>query len=63
TEGKWTYHYVVGNDVTKASTTDDAVILAEGIDLTSVTDGQKVAVTAFDNSGTEKGTVVVTVKV
>ncbi len=57
----WAYYYKVGAD--KAEKTDTTVTLADGIDLTSVTDGQKVAVTAFDNDGIEKGTVVVTVKV
>ncbi len=57
----WTYYYKVGAD--KATKSDSTVTLTDGIDLASVTDGQKVAVTAFDKDDNEKGTVVVTVKV
>ena len=58
----WKYYYKVGAD--KATTSDDLVTIgADAIDLAAVTDGQKVAVTAFDKDGVEKGTIVVTVKV
>jgi len=57
----WTYYYKVGAD--KATKSDSTVTLTDGIDLADVTDGQKIAVTAFDNTGAKQGTIVVTVGV
>ncbi len=62
----WKYYYKVGTAVTKATTSDTAITLAEGIDLstTSASNNDKIAVTAFDFDGTTaKDTVTATITV
>ena len=55
----WTYNYKLNAD--KALSTDDAVTAGTADAISLAPDTTKVAVTAFDSTGTEKGTTVVTV--
>ena len=55
----WTYNYKLNAD--KAASTDDAVTAGTTDAISLAPDTTKAAVTAFDSTGTEKGTTVVTV--